>query len=43
MTGAESDAAIALTACMNESELIDVNVLIAATSYAETFASIDRT
>jgi hypothetical protein len=40
---AESDAAIALTACMNQSELIDVDVLIAATSYAETLASIDPT
>jgi len=40
---AESDAAIALTACMNQSELIDVDVLIAATTYAETLASIDPT
>jgi hypothetical protein len=40
---AESDVAVALTACMNQSELIDVDVLVAATTYAETLASIDPT
>ena len=41
--GAESDVALALTACMNHSELIDIDVLVAATAYAETLTSIDRT